>query len=242
MGLLDFFGRKSGAGAIKKHAKRAADKRAQNADRWQSLHALAQMETAEAAEALLQRFTFRVDPSITDQEEKDLAMTGVINAGDEAIEPVREFLRESKSIAWPVKMLDQLVSLEDLVSTLLEVLEGMHTDYMQNPQRKIDLLAQLEDRVDPRIAPAVQRFLQDDNESARFHAAATTFAQENASESREALLDVVADEESVRVKVRILDGFIERDWGLGERTAELLEASALPSGYVVDGERLTRKR
>lgn len=240
MGLLDFFGRKSGAGALKKHAKRAADKRAQNVDRWQSLHALGQMGTRDAAEALMQRFTFRVDPSITDQEEKDLAMSGVIAAGDQAVEPIRDFLRSSESVAWPVKILDQLVPTEEVVTALLDLLAEMHTDYERDPQRKIDVLAQLEDRSDPRIASAIARFLEDDNEGARFHTAATLFAQEEAEDHREALLDVVANEESVRVKVRILDGFIARGWGLGERSVEL--RPELPTGYVVDGERLAKKR
>lgn len=240
MGLLDFFGRKSGAGALKKHAKRAADKRAQNVDRWQSLQALGQMGTRDAAEALMQRFTFRVDPSITDQEEKDLAMSGVIAAGDQAVEPIRDFLRESESVAWPLKILDQLVPTEEVVAALLELLAGMDTDYERDPQRKIDVLAQLEDRKDPRIAGGIVRFLQDDSEGARFHTAATLLAQDEAEHHRDALLDLVANEESVRVKVRILDGFIARGWGLGDRSMEL--RPELPSGYVVDGDRLTKKR
>ena len=40
---------------------------------------------------LLKRFTFHMDPSITDQEEKDAAFRGILRAGRGAIEPVRAF-------------------------------------------------------------------------------------------------------------------------------------------------------
>ncbi len=240
MGFLDFFGRKNSASALAKHAKRAADKRAQNPDRWASLQALGDIGTAEAVSALLQRFTIRVDPSITDQDEKELAMRGVIAAGDEAIEPLKEFLRETQSIAWPVKMLDQLVSEEELVSTLVGVLEEMHTDYERDPQRKVDTIAQLEERMDDRVVPAVTRFLEDASESARFHAAATVLAQENAAESKDALVEAYLRDESVRVKVQVLDGFIQREWTLDGRGEEM--AKDLPSGYAINGDTLSKNR
>ena len=86
MGLFDFF--KGGAGSkgtaststLRKHAARVANKRAQAPDRWDSIQALAQMGTPEAIEALLVRFSFQTDPSITDQEEKDAAFEAAIEA------------------------------------------------------------------------------------------------------------------------------------------------------------------
>jgi len=60
------------ATAAAKWAEKAADRRAQKlrSGRRPSA-ALAEMGTAEAVAALLKRFTFTMDPSITDQEEKD---------------------------------------------------------------------------------------------------------------------------------------------------------------------------
>lgn len=235
MGLFDFFGRKAG-GAVGKHAARAADKRAQAQDRWQSLRALGEIRTAEAVEALLQRFTFRIDPSITDQEEKDLAMHGIVGAGEVAVEPVRVFLKQSPSVAWPVKILQQLVSVEELAGDLLDILAEMHTDYERDPQRKIDVIMQLEDLRDPRIRAGVERFLDDANETVRFHAAQTIAGQEDADASRSTMLGLFAREESVRVRVRILDVAIERGWAVG---AELVSAT-LPAGYVVEGDHVRR--
>ncbi len=235
MGLFDIFG----GSKFDKHARRAGNKKAQAPDRWQSLQYLGEQKTPEAVEALLQRFTFRIDPSITDQSEKDLAMKGILAAGPAAVEPVRAFLRKSDAIAWPVRMLQQLVEGEQLVGDLLELLSAMGTEYERDPQKKIDLIMQLEDHTDARIRSALERFLQDANENVRFHAVSTILRQHDAAEARNRLLDALLAEEGVRVRVKILDGFIEHGWDLGERAAEV--QPQLPEGYVLDGQTV-RKR
>jgi HEAT repeat protein len=62
-------------------AKTAADKRAQAYDREEAIRALWVVGTPQAVEALLKRFTFAIDPSITDQEEKALAFEGIVRVG-----------------------------------------------------------------------------------------------------------------------------------------------------------------
>src|SRR4051812_19490887 len=69
-------------------AKVAADKRAQTYDRLEALQQLAEMKSGESAAALMKRFTFVIDPSITDQEEKDIAFQGVVAAGEDAVPSV----------------------------------------------------------------------------------------------------------------------------------------------------------
>src|SRR5688500_2070216 len=75
MGFFGLFGKKN---ALGKHAERVANKRAQAPDRWESIQALGKIATtgepaerSQAVAALLERFTFYVDPTITDGEEKD---------------------------------------------------------------------------------------------------------------------------------------------------------------------------
>ena len=52
-------------------ARVAGDKRQQTYDRIEALQQLVDMRSPAAAAALLKRFTFSIDPSITDQEEKE---------------------------------------------------------------------------------------------------------------------------------------------------------------------------
>jgi HEAT repeat protein len=234
MAMFGLFGGKSDTAQLKKLAERVANKRSQGPDRWEAIEALGKMHTAEAVAALLPRFTFYVEPSINDQEEKDAAFNSIVAAGSVAVAPVVAFLKRAESISWPVKMLERITGPETLVERLLELLATMDTEYERDPQKKIQVLAELEDRRDPRIAPAVLRFLADTNETVRFHAACTLLGQSDASDHRAALAARVQHEESVRVRVRILDGFIQKGWPIEDAPSGLI--ARLPTGFSLDGK------
>ena len=106
MGLFDVF--KGGGSGLQKHQKRVANKRAQKHERWESIQVLASDGSDEALRALLTRFNVRVDPSITDGEEKNAAFLGVVQNGEAALAPVRDFLESSETLAWPLKILKEL--------------------------------------------------------------------------------------------------------------------------------------
>ncbi|MDH3202373.1 MAG: HEAT repeat domain-containing protein [Myxococcales bacterium] len=238
MGLFDVF--KGGGGGITKHVARVANKRAQQHERWESIQVLAADGSEEALRALLTRFTVRVDPSITDGEEKNAAFQGIVQNGDAAIGPVRDFLEAADTLAWPLKILRELQTEEEVTATLIELLSKMDTEYERDPQKKIDVIASLEERNDPRIVGAVTRFLRDMNETARFHAVCAIFAQPEAEEAIEALNEALLAEESVRVRMMILDGFVERDWRITESKDEVLKK--LPTGYSLGKKGEVRKR
>ncbi|MDD9932586.1 MAG: HEAT repeat domain-containing protein [Myxococcales bacterium] len=240
MALFGLFGKKSEADILAKHAEKVANKRAQAVDRWEAIRALGHMATPEAAEGLLARFTFYVDPSITDQEEKDAAFDAIVGAGEAAVEPVAKFLAKAESISWPVKMLDKLLEPELVIGKLLELLGTMHIEYERDPQRKIQLLATLEERSDPRIAGAVARFLEDANETVRFNAVGALYAQEDAEDHQAALIDALCQEESVRVRNRILERFAESGWKVAERADDV--RGKLPGGFSLAKDGSLKKR
>lgn len=230
MGLLDFFSNKDGG--LGKHAARVANKRAQNPDRWESIRALGAMKSEEAVSALLKRFTFRVDPSITDHEEKDLALQYILEAGDTALGPVKAFLRTADAISWPVKILERLEGEPRVVAQLIELLADMDTEYERDPERKLQVLAYLEDQQHGDIAAAVARFFGDVNETARFHAVGAACHQEDASGTEKALVEALVSEESLRVRARLFELAAKLGTELPEETAKAL------SGKLADGYRL----
>jgi HEAT repeat protein len=237
MGLFDLF--KSG-GNLKAERKSPAakwadrmDKRAQTYDRQEAIQALAELGTREAAEVLLRRFTFHIDPSITDQEEKDAAFRGVLRAGQEALEPVREQAAKAESLAWPMKILKELVSGDAYVEELLRWLEPWDTEYAKFVDPKVQILAELEDYKLPKIRERVERFLEDVNEPARFHAVGALFAQEDAA-AAPALARRLEEEESVRVRHKIVEGLSSRGWAVPEEMRGAVRG-ALPPGYSIDG-------
>jgi HEAT repeat protein len=238
--MFGLFGSKSDGSQVKKLAERVANKRGQSPDRWEAIEALAKMHTAEAVAALLPRFTFYVEPSISDQDEKDAAFNGIVSTGSAAVAPIVTFLQRAESISWPVKMLERIAGPEAVVERLLELLQAMDTEYERDPQKKIQVLVELEDRRDPRIAAAVARFVSDANETVRFHAASTLLGQADAAEHRAALVARVEQEESVRVRVRILDGFAQNAWAIENASAAL--RSKLPTGFSLDAKSVPVKK
>jgi hypothetical protein len=247
MGLFDLF--KGGARTEKKERGKAnpaakwadrVEKRAQNYDRQEAIQALADLGTAEAAEVLLKRFTFLIDPSITDQEEKDAAFRGILRAGKAAIEPVRGFVAKAESLAWPMKILKELVEEPEYTAELLRWLSRWDTEYAKFVDPKVQLLAELEEHRHPDIRAEVERFLEDVNEPARFHAVAALLAQNDAA-AAPALARVLGDEESLRVRTKIADGLASRGWTVPEEEREAVR-KALPPGFTLDGNGRVAKR
>lgn len=233
MGLFDFFkSKKSESGAsitdknVARYAKTAADKRAQNYDRMEALEALARMRTKDAATALLKRFSFTIDPSITDQEEKEVAYRGIVSCGEEAIEPVREYIAKAEAITWPLKVLKALVPPERYSEEIVGLLDNFDIEYVRNVEPKVHLIGELEHHPSPNARRAAERFLEDVNESVRFVAVGSTLAQ-NDEASAGPLSEALIAEESVRVKNRIAEGMASRGWTVPEACREGV-ARALP--------------
>ncbi|MFW5739112.1 MAG: HEAT repeat domain-containing protein [Myxococcota bacterium] len=248
MGLFDFFKRSKDDDSandtkIDKNVARmgrvAADKRAQNYDRMEAIQGLATVGTADSAAALLKRFGFYIDPSITDQEEKEVAFRGILAAGDDAIEPIREFCVKAESFTWPMKMLAELLDEEAYIDELLVLLERFDTDYAKKQEPKLQIIAELEGKKREEVRVAVERFLDDFDERVRFHTVATLFSQEDEA-CAGPICEALLEEESVRVKNRIAEGFASRGWQVPEELAEQV-AQTLPDGYGMQDRHIRQR-
>jgi len=249
MGLFDLFKSKSGkdgGGAEKKsnpaakYAEAAGSKRAQAYDRQEAIQELCKLRSSEAVEALLKRFTFATDPSITDQEEKEAAFEGIVGAGREAVEPVRAFANKAESVAAPIRILKEVLPEEELVEELLTWLKRWDTEYAKFIDPKLQLLGVLSEYRHEKIREAVEPCLQDVNEPARFHAVEATFAQKDPA-ALEPLITLICDEESVRVRSKVADGFVATSWVIPDDHRDAVR-KALPPAYGIDGEGIVRKR
>jgi hypothetical protein len=249
MGLFDLFKGKnkqvpepiqSGDRNVARLGKVAGDKHAQNYDRIEAIEALAKIQNGDSAAALLKRFTFHIDPSITDQEEKDAAVRGVLGAGEAAIEPIRAFCVKAESLTWPLKILKDLVSSDRYVQEVIQLLEKFDTEYTRNVDPKQQLISELEHYSQPAIRLAVERFLEDASDDVRFVTVATVFAQEDA-QSAGPLAKALVVEESVRVKNRLAEGLAARGWPIPEELRGEAK-SAMPAPFTVAGDGTVKKR
>jgi HEAT repeat protein len=241
MGFFDLF-----KGGEKKKAKTSpaakwadrVEKRAQNYDRQEAIQALAEMATPAAVEVLLKRFTFHMDPSITDQEEKDSAFRGILRAGTDAIVPVRAFAAKAESLAWPMKIMTELVGEDEYVEELLRWLARWDTEYAKFVDPKVQILAALEEHKHPDIRQGIERFLEDVYEPARFHAVTALLAQDDPA-AVSALAHLLGEDESVRVRTRIAEGLASRAWTVPEDEREAVRKALQPpfgldaTGHIV---------
>lgn len=229
MGLFDIFGKKNQGGPLAKHAACLANKRSMTPDRWESIQALIKVESEEAIEAMLPRFTYYGDPTITDHEEKETIFNSIVSRGKLAEAPLRRFIVKAESISWPLKMLERILPAEQVQEILIEMLAKMGTEYERDPQRKLQILAELEQRTGPKILAAVQPFFEDVNETARFHAFGAALNQAEVDQVQEALRKALPSEESMRVKAKLLEGFAKLSWPL-----DAAQAGRLPEGWYFE--------
>lgn len=239
MGLFDFLSKKKSdvppgknEREIARLGKVVASKLSQNYDRQEAIEALSRMGTAESAAALLRRFDFSMDPSITDHEEKETAAKGIANAGDAAIEPIRNYCRKAESLNWPLKVLRQIVAEDAIVDELLELLDQFDTEYVRNSEPKVQLIGELASYPSEDVRVAVEPFMGDANEPVRFAAVTTVFAMKDEA-SLPALITALQEEESLRVKNRIAQGIAERGWRIPDDLIETCRA-ALPPDFQLN--------
>jgi HEAT repeat protein len=217
--------------------KVAGDKKAQTYDRLEAIQQLAEIKTPDAAAALLKRFTFIIDPSITDQEEKEIAFQGVVSAGPECVPQVIDFalvcIKKGEPITWLLKVLHELLEDDAYEEELVKLLGGFDTEYARNVEAKVQVIQALEELVSPAAREAVAPFLEDVNETVRFHAVQTTFAQ-NDPESIPAMVKLLEAEESVRVKNKVAEGLLFRSWVIPAELRDVTSAALRDtSGYRV---------
>jgi HEAT repeat protein len=236
MGLFDFFRKSPGGPAeqertLARHVERVMDKRSLSPDRFASIEYLSKLGTDDAWRALLPRLNFTVDPSITDREEKQYIFDAVTRGGESAVEPVKEFLRKTTAVNWPIKMLRELLSAEDFAAELIDILKGEDTVYQKNPERKIQTIIALEKDKDPRVAAAVAPFLEDASEDTRFHAVRTLLAQEDAA-AAPALCALLARDDSMRLRTTVVDGLASLRWAVPDEHREKVTTvlARLPNG------------
>lgn len=233
MGLFSIFKSKPAAAGqdreLARLQKMISNKLSQNLDRQAALERLAVMGTKEAAQVLLQRFTWTLDPSITDQEEKAIAVEGLVKAGKNALDPIRNFCKNTQSMSWPLKALRQIVTGKELEAEMLGLITYFDTDYQRNPEPKIQLLQALEEFPSEEISAAVEPFLTDSNEAVRFTAVTTLFhiGQERAIPS---LMKALSEDESLRIRNRIAQGLVEQGWKIPSDLEDSCRAS-LPPGF-----------
>lgn len=235
MGLFDFF-RKADGPTLSKQAREIArlerlvsNKLSQNFDRQDALEQLGRIASADAAAVLLKRFNWHLDPSITDLEEKEVAVRGIVAAGEAALPPIREYCRRAEGLTWPLKALSQIVEADRYADELLTLLDQFDTEYVRNAEPKVQLLTALSAFARDDVRLAIEQFIEDASEPVRFAAVNAAFSMKNEL-SVEVLVAAMPREESLRIKNRVAQGIVEAGWRVPLTLVDVCRGH-LPPGF-----------
>jgi len=246
MGLADFFRKKKQGGegvswSLQRKIKRALNKYVQAPDRQAALQGLVTDGSDEAIKALIKRFTFYVEPLTTDETEKEFVMENLVSFGQRVIPFLIESIKTAESITWQLNTLRQLMNEDELLLTLLDVIEGFDTEYEKNPIRKIQIIEVLGDWKSEKVAMALKRFLDDVDETVRYQTVSSLLKQEPEI-VREWLLERALTDESNRIRDMVIEGFCEKGISIKGFHARKQFEDLLPPEMTVDNKGIIKRK
>jgi HEAT repeat protein len=215
MGILDLFSKEGRAERARAgHIKGAVNKFAQSADRFRDLQALRDDGSDEALYGLLRRFGMMYDKTIEDEQEKEWVFEALLEKGAKLLPALERYLLAAESISWPLRLLDKIAEREAELEVLKKILERHEPGYERDPTKKIQLLNHLAALKDSRIPPLVAPYLADMDEGVRYAAVEALVRQADEAAAAAPLLDqlVKPEEESLRLRLQISDGFADLGW------------------------------
>jgi HEAT repeat protein len=228
---------------VRRLQKKTMEKFGPPENRQGAIEELGKMRSPRAVEALLTRYTIRVDPGITDDEEKQRILAIVHEAGAAvAAEPVKAFILSRDEIAWPLKALSDLLPEEEVVRFLIEALRKTGSEYSRVPEKRVLLLHAAAPHVSPEMVPVLLPFLDDMEDEVQIAAAQALAAQKD-ERAREPLLKrFLAAHEGSNARVREALAGILADTGFDVKGYTPRVEAALPAAYKLDSKgRVVRK-
>jgi hypothetical protein len=222
VGLFDLFGPKEERqkNALRKLAQKVTERYGPPENRQKAIDQLAQLATPGALSTLCLRFTVQSTVGITDDEEKATVRRHLVDAGQSAVGPVKEFLAQQESgISWGLRVLADLLPTDQALAVVLELLVEAGRRYSRDPEKKLVLLSWLAEHhaapaaAGPSPVPAVASpeesavlpLLEDFADDVRI-AAARALARVGAGEpGREGLVQLLLrDKDNARVRGEVL--------------------------------------
>jgi HEAT repeats len=238
MGLFDIFSKekreeRSRAGNI----QRALNKYAQTGDRYRAMEALATEGSEESTYGLLRRFGMMYDKSIEDEQEKEWVFDTLVSKGESALPAVKRYLSSAESVSWPLRVLQKIAPTKDAeIDLVAEILSRHEPGYERDPTKKIQLIRHLGLMKHAKSPALVVPYLEDMDEGVRFATIEALLACKAEEAARDKLLELfVSDkEESLRLRIRIAEGFADLGWLVQGHRGGV--EKKLPEGFKLDRE------
>jgi len=218
VGLKDIFSTTGRAKSrLDKHVKLITNPYTQSADRYHAMQQLLDDGSDEALVGLMRRFTVIATKSIEDEEEKGWAYRELAGLGPKVLPALRQFCLESDNVAWAMRILEDVANGPQEWEIIEGMLERHPPEYARDPKTKLQVLTHLAEIDDPRVADILIRYVDDPDEGVRYFCVEqlVDIADERAKAPLLARLGN-PDEDSVRLRTRILDGLATLDWDVSD--------------------------
>ena len=244
MGVFDLFSKDRRAErARESNAKAAINKYSQSPDRFKALQALRDDGSPDALFALMKRFGMMYDKSIEDEQEKEWVFDALVEKGGAVLVPLKRYVNAADSISWPLRLLEKIVGTKDeQIDVIQEVLARHEPGYERDPTKKIQLINHLGGLKHTRVSPLATPYLADMDEGVRYAVVETLLRQADEGAARVPLVAHFVDEkeDSLRIRIRIAEGFSELGWTVGERRVEV--EKLLPDAFHIDPKTVRIKK
>jgi hypothetical protein len=238
MGLFDIFSKeKREERARAGNIKGALNKYAQSGDRYRAMEGLATEGSDESLYGLLRRFGMMYDKSIEDEQEKEWVFDTLVSKGEATLPAVERYLISADSVSWPLRVLQKIAPSKDAeVDLVAKILARHEPGYERDPTKKIQLIRHLGLMKHAKAPDVVAPYLEDMDEGVRFATIEALLACKNEEVAREKLLELfVSDkEESLRLRLRIAEGFADLGWLVQGHRGGV--EKKLPDGFHLDRE------
>ncbi|MEZ4360075.1 MAG: hypothetical protein R3B48_07840 [Kofleriaceae bacterium] len=235
------FGLFSKEKALQRTIERATNKLAQQADRFPAMERLLEDGSEAALLGLCKRFAITSMKSVEDEQEKSWVVDSLVAKGPTALPAVRRYIKSAEALSFPLSVLAQIADKATVLEVVDEVLAGEPPGYVRHPERRIDLVRWLADwsaataeEVTTRLTP----YLVDFDENVRF-AVIDGLAGHDVAAIGRPLLEAATrpDEESGRIRRRLLEVIAQKKVPLGEHRAALAELLTGPlTAFAIDGD------
>jgi HEAT repeat protein len=217
MGLFGLFGSKEERerSALRKLAKKVTERYGPPENRQKAIEQLGEIGSAEALETLCLRFTVRVDPGITDDEEKGDVRRILAEAGEAAVGPVERFVTgHDEGAAWGLRVLADVAPAPKVVEVVLRELGRLGRTYTRDPDKKLTLLTWLCEHHagvgGPEVEAALLPLLEDFSDDVRISAARALASLARGEGSRDALIQLLLrDRDNARVRGEVLEALAQ---------------------------------
>ena len=242
MGLLEMLGMGGPDAKVRRLQKKASQKFGPAENRQGAIEELGGLRSEAAIDALLSRYTFRVDPGITDDDEKARVLALITQAGDVALGPVKRFIHTRDEISWPLRALEALLPEAEVVKFLVEVAKKVGGEYSRVPEKKVLLLHALAQHQSRDAVPAALPFLDDMDDEVQI-ATAQALAVQKDERAREPLIQhFLRAHESSNARVREALAGLLSDTQFDVKGYTPKMEAALPPSYKLDSKgRVVRK-